>query len=459
MSPLGRVRAALGGSADKYDALAANATRSLGRLLTSICVARLAGADAFATYVLLLTAEIVWTTVANSWFVAPMTTVAPGLDGDERRRVTSHALRRHGAACSLAGLMVLAATPLAGAFGLAPSLLAAFAVSTSSVSLAHGVRAARQSEFRSASALRADVAAAVLPVACTLIAGATGIDVVSAVFVGSAAGALLGVLVMGRRDDLRRVGPPSPRNLQWFRDLGAPMLGGSVANQVGGRAQPFVLNAAASALEVAHFGAAATCTGPLRMAACALGGVVRPRLALHLGRNDPAAARRTLLLGVGLLAALSLGAALVLVVAGRPLAIAVFGDEFVKLDLVLPFAVLFAAIEAVVGLLVVALQTTDVDGARVATRLRYAAAALGLVLIWPACALFGARGAYAALSVAEAVYAVLAVRHLSNGPLVRLRPAFEHARPSACLAPSRSHRHAEGRPGSAPRGTPAAARS
>ena len=86
--------ARLGGH-DKFDAFAANGVRSLGRLLLSVAVARVAGAQAFSTYVLLITAEIVWTTVANSLFVAPMTTIVPSLDAADRVRVTSLALRRH----------------------------------------------------------------------------------------------------------------------------------------------------------------------------------------------------------------------------------------------------------------------------------------------------------------------------------------------------------------------------
>ncbi len=173
--------------------------------------------------------------------------------------------------------------------------------------------------------------------------------------------------------------------------------------------QPFVLGAAANVLAVGLFGAANTLVGPVRVVGGALGEVLRPRLALHFGADgDPQRARRAFLRAVAFV--LVLGGALLAasIAAGATIAELVFGPDFVGLGDVLVAAAVFASMATLCNLLVVAMQTADRDGPAHATRWRMRAALLSVALVWPACALDGARGAFTAMSIAELVFLVAA---------------------------------------------------
>ena len=64
--------------ADKYYAFAGNVLRSLVRLFMSIMIARLAGADGYGGYVLLVAIEVIAVAVMSSLVGAPLLTMAPG---------------------------------------------------------------------------------------------------------------------------------------------------------------------------------------------------------------------------------------------------------------------------------------------------------------------------------------------------------------------------------------------
>jgi O-antigen/teichoic acid export membrane protein len=168
------------------------------------------------------------------------------------------------------------------------------------------------------------------------------------------------------------------------------------------------LQGAAGGMAVGQFGVAATAMGPVRMLAMALSSIVRPRLALQLGRGELRAANRMLLHVCMLIASCGAAAVIAALLLGEWLVVTVFGAEFAAVGRLLPLAFVFAALEATAAILVVALQTLRGDGAATATRLRTIVSVLALLVVWPACHLASVAGAMTALCATELVFLALA---------------------------------------------------
>ena len=420
----------MSGLSDKHYAFAGNVARSLARMVLAIGIARAAGRDAFAVYVLLVAVEIVWTTVANSVYVEPMLTVSPAYPPAERDGLLRVGLEAHGWACGLTAVLGVALSPVVGWLtGVSVPMLVGFCVSAAAVSLAQGMRAACRAAFQSKMALFADGFGLGVPLAAVGWAAWTGRDPVLVYWWANAAGHLLSSGAMATRSRGMRgdAGRAPAEGLARAKAMGPPMLWGSAANQVSARAHPFVLQGLAGAVATAGFGAASTFAGPLRMLSVALGNVLRPRLALHHGAGRPHDVRRALRLALGLTLAGGAGLAGVALVFGGALAGFAFGPEFADLGPVLVAAALFATAEGCAGLSVVALQTTHADGARLATRLRVRLGALSLLLAVPAAA-FGPIGTFTVLGLTELVYAGAALVPLlgSRSPSLSLRSALSN---------------------------------
>jgi O-antigen/teichoic acid export membrane protein len=138
---------------------------------------------------------------------------------------------------------------------------------------------------------------------------------------------------------------------------------------------------------------AANVMGPMLLLSGSLSSVLRPRLAMQQGQGDHVAQARCL--RQALVLQLALGATLfvAMVLGGSWLARLVFGDAFAGVGALLPVAVIFAMLEGIGAIQVVAAQTRSTNGARLATRARIVAGAVGLMLLACLCPLAGASGA------------------------------------------------------------------
>jgi O-antigen/teichoic acid export membrane protein len=408
---------------DKWYGMSRIGINAAARMGFGVALARLAGTEVFALYVGLLTVEVVATTLCGAGWVTPIGNLAPRLPAGPREAFVRAAVLRTLRAIAVGGLVGAAALPAAVALGgLEPATWLAFCAGTAAWLASTACAAAWATGFRSLRGLLGQGFGHLVTAGGLALVATIGADPLRTFFVAAALGHGLGAAWMF-------VGLPRGDRLDpgWRREFarhGRVVLGGSVANTLCTRVQPFVLAIVGGAGAVAMFGAANTLVGPARVFAGAIGEVLRPRLALHQGvAGDPQRGRRALRLALGLLGGLGLGMLGLAVLAGEEVAVLVFGADFAGLGRVLPAAALFVLAAATVHVLVVALQTHSSAGAAVATRARVVAAIAALLAVWPACALDGARGAFVAMTGAELLFVLVALPSLLA--IRAPRPALE----------------------------------
>ena len=406
----------MSGRLDKYFAFGAEIVRSLSRMALGVLVARWAGPESYAVFVLLLAVEVIVHTATNSLFAMPAATLAPGLAREERDALLRVGAHRHGAVTLLACVLALPLVPLlARDAGVAVYL--GFAATLGLAGVQNYLRTWLSATFRARGMFAAELPSTLLPAGVlALLAWSGGHDLMAAYWWLRALGATVSVLwmlcsVVGESSDAE----PPEGTARGLTRMGRHMFLGSLANSVSSRLQPFVLAMVATAADIGVFGAASTFVGPLRMQSVALASVLRPRLALHHGRRDRRAALRAVALGLLLSCGAGLGLTVLFLLAGEELARLVFGEAFaVPLAGVLPWAASYASLAGGTAILAIVLQT--VDSAATTARLRAMAGAVSLGLLFPFCAKWGPTGAFSALLFAEVLYAVYGLRRLSVLP-------------------------------------------
>ncbi|MHC5003209.1 MAG: lipopolysaccharide biosynthesis protein [Planctomycetota bacterium] len=403
------------GQTDKYFALGGNLVRAGARMLIAVGLARMAGAEAYAQFVLLVAVEVIVQAISSSYYVAPMVTVGPAYPAVAASAVYRACLIKLLRWLGFALALGLLATPIAARHGIPPVTHVGFCLSAAAWALAAGGRGWRCAVFDARRALVAEGLGWGVVLAGLALAVVCDWPLMPAFWWASAAGGALAVLVLGWPADtgtcLGRQEPVQRR----LRSMGRHMTAGTIANSICSRIQPFVLSAAAGATIVGIFGAASTLIGPLRVLSMAMSGVLRPRVALHFGRGEPHEVRRMLSLAMAAFLVTGAGLLAVFVLSGPAIVDVVFGPSFRGLERVLPWAAAFAAIEAVGASLVVVVQAGLPNGAAVATRVRTAMTVVALAVMWPACSLYGAAGAFAAATAVEAAFVGLMIWVLRAG--------------------------------------------
>ena len=407
------------GNTDKYYALIDAAGLSLTKMALTIILARITHTDTFATYILMLTVSIIWANLPNSFIVMPMLTVAPGLEMPQRLAVIHATIGRYLRWYGIAILVALCFTPLSRRVEISPLIYLGFCASIAMNGMATLLRANLQCVFCMKRAMVADIIASLILLVSVGAAWWWDWEVMAIFWWANAASWAVACVIMSsgipRLDHSIR---PPAEALARIYAMGWPSVTGSLANTACSRLQPFVLAVASGPLAVGLFGIANTFIGPIRMLAMAMNGVLRPRLALHYGGSDRAAVRRSLFLAVVCLAAVGITITIVFAVAGQKLAVLVFGEGFQNIGSVLPIAAFYALIDAMTACLIVAMQTCLHNGTRLATKLRIFVAALSLAIMWPACAKYGASGAFGGILLAECIYLAASIRSLYR-PLLR----------------------------------------
>jgi O-antigen/teichoic acid export membrane protein len=397
---------------DKYAAIARVGGNAVARMLLGVMIARCSGRHAFALYVELTTLEIVATTILGSGWLTAAASLAPQLDRTRGGALITLARNRALRAIAAFSAIALTSSPIWPRFGVEVELGVAFVLATAAWLISVAYSTLLTATFRSSRALVAQGLAYVPIFAVGMYAAERGVDPMLPVFVASAGSHALAAIWMHR-------GLPqgSPEALSaeaaQLRATGRVMLAGSLANTVCTRTQPFVLDLFGGAIAVALYGAANTLTGPLRVFAGALADVLRPRLALE-STSAGLSARGDRLLRRACFAFLAacIAATVLAMGYGETIGVAVFGDHFAGIGGVLPAALLFLATAALASILVVAMQVRSHRGAQIATSARAAAAVASIVLVAPACALDGARGAFWSMALGELIFLAAALRFL-----------------------------------------------
>ncbi|MEX0326949.1 MAG: lipopolysaccharide biosynthesis protein [Puniceicoccaceae bacterium] len=400
---------------DKYFALADSGVLSLGRFFFSIAIARLCLPGDFSQYVVIVSLQYILATILSTTHITPVINLAPGLDGPERRAFFKWAHRRVLKAEAVIGLSLVAAAIPVIKSGISGWHYAGCVLATLALIESGYHRGCIQSIFQTRWALLADGIAILLTV--TAITGAlyAGMSPLLAFWWGSAAGGLVASLMMQAiwKKGPSAASPPVGLDAE-LQANGMAMLRGSVANSLCSRIQPSVLSSLGGTMAVAHFGAAWTLVGPMRMMSAALNGILRPRLSVHRSNADNAAFNKLLMTVLGVLFGAGLCGLVLFFPAGEFIAAMIFGEALAGAGKLLPLAVAYGTLDAMTTTLMIAMQVGNLKGARAASRMRIEAAILSMVLLVPACLYMGAAGALGSLLIAEILYAVRASLYLTR---------------------------------------------
>ncbi len=408
------------GKTDKFFSLIDSAIISLCRLGAGMSLARLAGAEGFAQYMLLMMAGIIFINLPVTFFISPMVNLASGRNPEEKNAILLWTHSRLKTVWYLGLVLVLIGLPIALSFGFSLGLYLGFVCATLVGFQLMYHRSCLQAGFNMKHALKADALGVVVLVLFVLIGHLLN-DVLLGFWWGSAIASTLSLLLMKKQTGLWEnesgkvaTSLPADEIRMMAQSSGKAMLLGAVANSVCSRIQPFILGSVGGLLVVAQFGVAWTLIGPLRMFSAGLSSILRPRLAMHMNLNRKVQFKKSLNLGIFL--ALSGGVCCLAVVAiwGQPLVGVLFNSILVGSNMILILAMLYGTLDVITTLQMVALQTADKQGAGIASKLRVVSAVISITLIFPACMTFGEIGAFASLLVAESVYAIGARIYLAR---------------------------------------------
>ncbi|MDG2168950.1 MAG: hypothetical protein P8L44_13620 [Opitutales bacterium] len=141
----------------------------------------------------------------------------------------------------------------------------------------------------------------------------------------------------------------------------------------------------------------------------AISGLLRPRLAMHKIQGSTPNFQRALNQAFLLVGAVGASGILISALLGPHIITFLFDPSLRSAGWLLPLAMLYATIEVVTSIQVIALHTKYERGAVMATKLRILAAVISLALIYPLSLWLGAWGAYTTILIAELTYFVCAI--------------------------------------------------
>jgi O-antigen/teichoic acid export membrane protein len=392
---------------DKFYGFADSGLISLFRFASGIGMAQIAGAEGFATYVLLMSTAVIFQMLPTTLFLTPL--LNQGNSGEENCYITLHRWAKRGilrAALLFSGigtvvLLLLPQETLPIATGLC------FLAAASTMLLQQFLRARLQLEFKQRQAFIADCATVAIHIGCSLSLWKSGLTTQSSFWLGACIASLLGSALM--RLSLGRTSPAYECNhalLKTAASSGRVMLIGSIANTACSRFQPFVIGLIANTSAIAQYGVAWTLIGPIRMLSMALTSLLRPRLSRCCKTQDRKAFQsiyhKALLLiaaagGIGILASFFVGNWTIAIL---------FGDELSSASKLLPLALLYATLDAMTTSQMVACQIGEADGPARTSKLRVHAAIISLLLLVPMTYALGLYGTLGSLIIAELYYAV-----------------------------------------------------
>lgn len=406
-------------NADKIYSMLDSGVVSIGRFAAGVVLARLVGAEGFAQYVLLTMVAVFLISLPSTLLINGMINSSVGISNSRQRGMFLWTRRSVFRAQGIGVFCAMLGFPLAMSFSLGSGVYVGFVLATLAGLELLFQRACLLAQFKMKLALKADmVGVGLLAIIVSLVAVLGG-NLVFGFWWGSACSSICASVYMGkirgRCTGNRRtyeIVYPSKKTRRLILSKGRAMLVGSLANSVCSRVQPFVLGSVGGLLAVAGFGAAWTLIGPMRMFASAMSGILRPRLAMHSHANNSSAFRKSLFKGyvfVGFFGGLGV---LVSLLVGPELVSVLFGSELRSAGWFLPLAMAYASLDVITSIQMIALQVSRENGAILASKLRIVAAIVSGTLIYPACSLYGAWGAFGALFIAEIVYFVGACKVL-----------------------------------------------
>lgn len=395
------------GSNDKYFSLLNTATRSVARLAVNLLIASLCGADVYGTFVILVSIEVIWTTLLGAGLVTPLLHMAPGLHQAQRDGLSRYVATQVLRVSLFVGIPAFILWALVGFSGLSGLVALGFAVATLLQGLLAALRSWRNLSFETWHVFWSDLFSVGIPILGALAGWFwLGADSVlwcfwwAMVLANLLAG--LAIICFDRRRFFSGQYPDERLRLL-LKTKGRPILYGSLAYSAGSRLQPIILALVATSVEVARFGGAAALVGPLRMLGMAISGVVRPRFGLYYHQADIAKVRRLMLLVCASVIGLGLTMAMLFVVVGDWLGTELLGGWYVHASKPLVLYTCYATIAGVTSFLVTALQVQSNVGSKFVAKARLLHSVMSLLLMWPACSYWGTEGAITVMAGLELV--------------------------------------------------------
>lgn len=404
---------------DKFYALAQIASSSLLRLFASLLIARYDDIHLFSHYVVLITIYTIIETMFTSLYIIPALSQSHDSDKLQINKLYSYLhqkTKRFSIAVLAVGIIfLLFQSRNEGVF----TTNLAFIISTALMPYALLCKAILQRLFKNKYLFIYTFVAIILQIAFIAICYHIGTPLQLGFWLGFIIGNLL--LIFLSRAHLPSLHPFSSKWCKDIKNTGKQVFIGSIANTLCSRLFPFFLQIYSGAIATAHFGAAWTFIGAIRLFSMSIQTIIRPRLALHL-YNDPH--KYLLTLRISYLSMLVIGIFSVTLVYlyGENFISYIYGSDFLHIGSYLYIAFLYAMIDAITSIQMVSLQISRTDGSKIATRLRIFSAIISLLLATPGIYYFGAKGAWLALLIAEGLYMTLAIYPLRN---TRLRPTQE----------------------------------
>jgi len=395
-------------ASDKLSSLANTAILSIFRLVAGVAIARMAGVESFAAYVLLVTAQITIASLVATCCDTPMLSIASGLNRKQRDsliQATKRRSRYYRLSILGAGLLFY---PIIRVYYSDTAVYFGFLLSTVAVVSAQFQRARLQALFKMNLAIVADTIAVLLIALSTYLAWRLYNDASLGFWCGSLVGFSISAHVMSRKAPIKEPVAPNPELAARTARNGRAMLSGTLANALCSRLHPYLIQLSTSAAAVASYGAAWTFLGPIRMAIVALTNILRPRLASFHGKGQVNEFSSLLLRARILITALGSVLLCFFLAFGSESVILLFGNELQVPTGILCLAALYATLDALTTTQMIQLQIEKRNGSKLASKYRITAALISILLALPLLYFMGLAGAFASLLVSEACYALLA---------------------------------------------------
>ncbi len=392
---------------DKYYGLADSTLLSLFRFACGIAIARIAGSDNFAIYILLISAAVIFQTLPQTLYLTPL--LNKGNSGTKENYTQLHCWAQKGITQSIylfisIGAITLIFLPTAK---LPIPTIVGFLGGTALLLLQNFYRARLQLEFKQRTALIVDSISIGSHILISGVIWKLFVDAQSAFWLGTFAAAGIGCWQMRRKlGHSLKIEIPDSQLEKAVLNNGRTMLIGSIANSACSRTIPFIIGLLSTAQAIAQFGVAWTLIGPIRMLSMALASLLRPRLSLFCKTNDKNAYKRTYYRALFIIALIGCSGIFASKLLGEWTIDLLFGSELKMASSILPIAVLYAMLDALTTMQMVARQIIDSNGPKITSKARVYAAVISLTLIVPLTQKYGLYGTITSLIIAELYYAI-----------------------------------------------------
>ena len=278
---------------DKFYGLADSALSSIFRFLCGIALARLGGAEVFATYILLITTNVIFLQIPSTCYLTPLLNRGTGAASVQSGALHQWAQRGVERAALVFLFIVLVAYTLIPQIEMPLSTLCAFSLATVAQLFQLSRRTRLQMSFRQSRALGANIVGCGTHLSLSTFLWLQNVDLQTAFWWGALAGACLSSLMMCSTNRISDKVEEAQTIIQRAKSDGRAMLTGSLANSACSRAQPYVLAGITSTQTLAYYGVIWSLIGPIRLLSMALTNLLRPRLALHHNNGDSGAFKRS----------------------------------------------------------------------------------------------------------------------------------------------------------------------